>query len=125
MYSNIESAGGGFNLYSGGHLLAALPLAGNSVKLGSVILYAGRYWRIISISGSRINVKATDPVAGPVRPMWSSRGLFSTSMTLARGMRQTLLCPPDLSTCDLDESSRHQLETLFQRVPSNAEPESI
>jgi len=125
VYSNIEDARGGFKLYSEGHLLATVPLPGLSVRLGSVILYAGRYWRITSISGGRVNVKVSDPVPDPVRPMWSSRGLFSTSVTLARGMRQTLVSPPDLSTYDLDESSRHRMEALFLRVPSDTEPEAV
>lgn len=122
VYSNIEDARGGFKLYSGGHLLGTLPLPGNSVRLGAVILYAGRYWRVTSISGGRVNVKVSDPVADPVRPMWSSRGLFSTSATLANGMRHTLVSPPDLGTYDLDESSRYRLETLLQCVSSYAEP---
>jgi ATP-dependent Lhr-like helicase len=125
VYSNIEDARGGFKLYSGGHLLATLPLPGHSVRLGSIILYAGRYWRITSISGGRINVKVSDPVSDPVRPMWSSRGLFSTSATLAYGMYQTLISPPDLGTYDLDESSRHRVEALFQRVPSDTEPRAV
>jgi len=125
VYSNIEDTRGGFKLYSGGHLLATLPLPGHSVRLGSVILYAGRYWRITSISGDRVNVKVSDPVPDPVRPMWSSRGLFSTSATLAHGMRQTLISPPDLSTYDLDGLSRHRMEALFQRASSDAEPEAV
>ena len=70
-------------------------------------------------------MKVSDPVPDAVRPMWSSRGLFSTSVTLARGMRQMLVSLPDLGTYDLDESSRHLMEALFRRAPSDVEPEAV
>ena len=126
VYSNIEFARGGFRLYSGGRPLATLPLLGNRVRLGATILYAGRYWRIISVSGNELTVEVTGRVADPVRPMWSSGRFAPHSMTLAIGMRQTLVSPPDIfETYNLDSLCRNHAEMLFQRVPPNANPDVI
>jgi ATP-dependent Lhr-like helicase len=125
VYSNIEEARGGFHIYRGGHLQATLPLPGNSVRLGSIILFAGRYWRISSISGRRLNVETSDPIMDPIRPMWGRRGLFSTSLTLARGMREALCSSPDSIQFNLDESCLHRIESIFGSVPTSSQPETI
>jgi len=125
VYSNIEDVRGGFKLYSGGHLLATVPLPGDRVRLGAVILYAGRYWRITSIFGGQVNVASTSPVAAPLRPMWSSRGVFGTSLVMARGMRRTLVSPPDLNVYDLDERSHDRMKALFNRVPADTGVETV
>lgn len=116
IYTNILGQGSGTPVFHEGRILAHLPLRPNQITHGNVILFAGRFWRIISISDRGLTVEIARPVPMPVRPVWGSRGAFAASPMLAQGMRSLLLSQPDLSAHQFDQECARQLELLYSRV---------
>lgn len=116
IFSNISGQSAGVPVFHGGRLLANLPLRSDQMEIGKVILYAGRFWRIITVSERGLTVDLAQPVPQPVRPLWSSKGAFSVSSILAAAMQRHLVAPPDHRAHDLDRSSAIQLQTLCGRT---------
>jgi hypothetical protein len=83
--------------------------------LGNVILYAGRFWRIVNISDSSLMVRANQPVSNPIRPVWSSRGIFTMSLLLAQGIRYLLSDHPSFENHILDVRCNEELESLYTK----------
>jgi len=113
IFSNISGQSAGTPVFHSGRLLAYLPLNPNQIRHGNVILFAGRYWRIIGISDRGLRVDLADPVPNPVRPVWGSRGAYATSSLLAQGMRDLLLSQPTLTDHQLDPECARQLAALY------------
>jgi len=90
IYSNILDAGGGIQVFHHGRLLAQLPLLRSQMGYGNTLLFAGRYWRITSVTDDGVTVELAKAVPNPIRPNWSSRGSFSASRLLAQKMRAVL-----------------------------------
>jgi len=121
IFSNITDQGNGIPTFHEGRFLAHLPLNTGQVKHGNVILFAGRFWKIASVSDRGLTVHSTHAVPNPIRPTWSSKGSFATSAVLAQGMREVLYSKPDFKNHQLDAEGRAQLEELYQRCARTAQ----
>ena len=104
-------------VFHSGRRLAHLPLRPNQIRLGNVILFAGRFWKISNISERGLTVDIVPAVSKPIRPQWSSKGVFTISSLLAHGMRELLLSQPKLKNHQFDENSYLRLENLYGRIP--------
>lgn len=116
IFTNISGQSAGTPVFHSGRLLAYLPLSPNQIRHGNVILFAGRFWQIASISDRGLTVDIVHPVPNPVRPVWGSKGTFATSSVLAQGMRDLLLSRPSLGDHQLDEECASRLEALYNRT---------
>jgi len=116
IFTNISGQSAGIPVFHSGRLLAYLPLRPNQISHGNVILFAGRFWRIVSISGRGLTVSLARHVPDPVRPAWSSRGVFATSSLLSQGMRDLLVTQPSRGGHELDDECRRRLEALYTRA---------
>ena len=116
IYTNISGQSAGIPVFHSGRLLAYLPLRPDQIRYGNVILFAGRFWRIASISDRGLTVDIVSPVPNPIRPVWSSRGAFAASSVLAQGMRDFLLNQPGLGGHQTDNECVRRLEVLYKRI---------
>ncbi len=116
IYTNISDQETGIAVFHSGRLLATLPLASQRVTPGSVILFAGRFWRVTVQSDRGIWVELANAVPNPVRPVWGGRMALSANSLVARAMRTILLAPPALSGHRLDMACTARLNSLCDRV---------
>lgn len=86
--SNIAGAPGGPGLYRGHRRIGSVNLAG--IESGEVVRYAGRNWRILSISDAGALVEPTDAVHEARMPRWPGRWLGGLSHLVAREMQALL-----------------------------------
>ncbi len=86
--SNIAGAVGGIPLYSRGKRVGSLEQG--RFREGDVLRYAGRYWRVLGVSATGINMEQTHPVARARIPHWTGRGGASMSQLVAGEMRSIL-----------------------------------
>jgi len=116
IYTNIIGSETGIPIFHDGRLLTKLPLRPNQIKHGNVVLYAGRYWQIISISDEGLGVHLAKPVNDPIRPVWGSKGLFNTSLMLAQGIREVLVNQPGFEHHIVDEQCKTLLNRIYERA---------
>lgn len=116
VFSNIGDESSGIAVFHEGQLIAHLPLRRDQMRHGNVILFAGRFWQIASITDQGLSVVLTRPVPNPILPVWGSKGSFSISAVLAKGMRDVLINKPTLDRHELDAECRQVLKTLYERA---------
>jgi ATP-dependent Lhr-like helicase len=115
IFTNISGESAGTPVFHGGRLLAYLPLRPHQIRHGNVILFAGRFWRILGISDRGLTVDLVAPVPDAIRPVWGSKGAYATSSLLAHGMRALLANRPSLDNHQLDEECACRLQALYSR----------
>lgn len=114
IYTNIIGTESGTPILYDGRLLAKLDLSPDLIRHGNVLLYAGRFWQIISISDEGLRVRLSKPVSDPIRPAWGSKGLFNTSSLLAQGVRDILISRPSFDSHFVDEKCKILLNRLYE-----------
>ena len=124
IYSNISGSSSGSQIFHDGRCIGTLPIQSNQIKLGAVILYAGRFWEIRSLAGNSITVKLTKPVGSPIRPSYGGRSGNQTSSIVAQRIK-TILANKNSSLTGLDSSSTETVKELFSIVPSRLDPNDI
>lgn len=117
IFTNIIGTETGIPIFHDGRLLTKLPLRPNQIKYGNVVLYAGRYWQIVSISDEGLGVRLSKPVSDPIRPVFGSKGLFKTSFLLAQGIRDILVNRPSFEPHFVDEKCRILLNRMYEGSP--------
>lgn len=121
IFTNISGQSVGTPVFHSGRLLAYLPLRPSQIRHGNVILFAGRFWRIVAISDRGLTVNLVESVPDPVRPAWTSKGVFASSSVLGKGMRDLLVTQPDLSDDALDDECMRRVEALYSRAENLSE----
>ncbi len=116
IFTNITGSEVGIPVFHEGRLLANLPLRPHQIKRGNVVLYAGRFWRIVSISDAGLAVRTNPPVSDPIRPVWGSRGIFNMSLLLAQGIRDLLTHHPRFDNHNLDARCSGELDELYSKT---------
>ncbi|MCL4299795.1 MAG: DEAD/DEAH box helicase [Anaerolineae bacterium] len=116
IFTNISGQSSGIPTFHSGRLLAHLPLQPDQAKHGNVILFAGRFWKITSISDRGLVVELVQPVPQPIRPAWNSKGTFSTSSILAQEMRHILVNQSGFTGHQFDQTCERQLLALYNRA---------
>ena len=115
IHSNIADRGSGIQVLHEGRLLAALPLPASQIQLGATILYAGRFWKIVSVGDSRVTVRLTAPCHSPIRPRYGSRSGSCMSSLVAQGIKSILFGRK--VTSGLDDASTDQMAGLVSKIP--------
>lgn len=115
IHSNIADRGSGIQVLHEGRLLATLRLPASQVQLGATMLYAGRFWKIVSVGDRRVTVRPTTPCHSPIRPRYGSRrGSFMSSLVAQR--IKSMLFGREI-TSGLDDASTDQMARLVSRIP--------
>ncbi len=113
IYSNIVDSGSGIPIYHEGKLLTRGYLLPKQKQYGNVLLFAGRYWKIIGISEESINVQLTKPVSYPIILRWPRKTIFATSFLLAQGMKEVLINKPSFEKHILDDRCKNILRLIY------------
>ena len=120
IFSNISSGESGIQIFHEGRRLASLPLPGTQLRLGAVMLFAGRYWKITSVGETRITVRLTNPVPSPIRPSYGKGGGNYMNSIVAQKIKTILSGRADLSNFRLDETTQIHLSELRGRIRSES-----
>lgn len=118
IFSNISKGASGIQVFHEGRSLASLPLRIPQVQLGAVILFAGRYWQIISVGEARINVRLASPVPSPIRPSYGKGGRNYMSSIVAEKIKTVTSGQENLSGFRLDRVTESRLRDLQVRIPA-------
>ena len=118
IFSNISNGKSGIQLFHEGRRLASLPLQVVQLRLGAVILFAGRYWEIISVGEGRITVRLTNPAPSPIRPSYGKGGGNYMSAIVAQKIKTIISGRANLSDFKLDGATENRLRGLQIRIPS-------
>lgn len=118
IFSNISNGGSGIQVFHEGHRLASLPLPIGQLRLGAVILFAGRYWEVTAVGESRISVRSTKPVHSPIRPSYGRRGGNFMSSVIAQRIKAFISGRANSLNFRLDMASENHLRELHARIPS-------
>lgn len=113
IFSNIGNGGAGVPVFYQGRRLAYLPISLMQVRMGQTMLYAGRYWKIISISGNSITVRPGQAVSNPVRPKWGGWGVFGVGRLLASRMKEAVIKRGPFSQFEIDAAARRRLSHMY------------
>ncbi len=124
IHSNIGKGSTGTPIFYKGRQMASLPIASNQARIGSEILYAGRYWRITSIGDRRLSVTPVSSSSSPIRPSYRGSSTPPMSSIVARRIHDTLL-GKSLSIKGLDKLSSQHLSEIMNNVPKNIPENSI
>jgi len=116
IFSNITNGESGIQLFHGGRRLASLPLPLAQLRVGAVILFAGRYWEITSVGESRIIVRLTKSVPSPIRPSYGKGGGNYMTSIVAQKIKMVLSRRTDLSGFNLDKATQSCLNDLQDRI---------
>ncbi|MDI6734797.1 MAG: hypothetical protein QME42_01165 [bacterium] len=125
IFSNISNGESGIQVFHEGRRLASLPLPVAQLRLGAVILFAGRYWEITSVGEVRITVRLTNPVSFPIRPSYGKGGGNYLSSIVAQKIKEVLTGRENLSNFMLDIGTENRLRNLQVRIPSESYEECI
>jgi len=112
IFSNILDGGAGIQVFHEGRRLATLPVNLNQVQIGSKMLFAGRYWEVISIGETRISVRSTLPSSNSIRPSYGRGFVNMMSSIVSKRIKDILQDTIDLSAFFLDEDSERHLRQL-------------
>jgi len=116
IFSNISNGESGIHVFHEGRRLASLPLPVAQLRLGAVILFAGRYWEITSLGEARITVRLTKPVPFPIRPSYGKGGGNYISSIVAQKIKTVLSGRADLSNFKLDRATQTRSNDLQDRI---------
>lgn len=94
IHSNIVIGDPGIEVFIDKRKLGDIPLP-HSVQLGSVFLFAGKFWKVVRIRDHRLFVTPTKSVPDPVLPRWGGSGL-PVSSVLSEEMKRIFLTDLDL-----------------------------
>lgn len=111
--SNIAGAPGGLGLYRGHRRIGSVNLVG--MEAGDVLRYAGRHWRILSVSDAGAIVESTDAVHNARIPRWSGRWLGGLSHLVAREI-QALLTASRFARAHLEGDASTHWDELRSRA---------
>ena len=100
-----------------GRHIANLPLTPTQIRLGADVLYAGRYWRIVSVGDGRLSVQPVRNSPSPIRPSYGRVTGPVISWLVADRVREILLGKMDVSR-GLDRASVQHLSAVLARVPT-------
>jgi len=89
-----------------------LPISLNQIQIGSVILFAGRYWGVTSIGEARIYVRSTKPVSNPIRPSYGRGFANMMSSIVSRRIKDILMGAIDVSVYAFDKNSSTRLRQV-------------
>lgn len=117
IFSSISNGEFGIQVFHEGRRLASLPLSVVQLRLGAVILFAGRYWKITSVGEGRITVRLTNPVPSPVRPSYGKGSGHYMSSIIARKIKKVISGKANLSNFRLDKATENRLRGLQARIP--------
>ncbi|MBU1209136.1 MAG: DEAD/DEAH box helicase [Proteobacteria bacterium] len=120
IFSNISNGESGIQVFHEGRRLASLPLPVAQIRLGTVILFAGRYWEITSVGEARISVRLTSPVSSPIRPSYGKGGGNYMSSIVAQKIKTVLSGGASLSYFRLDRATENRLRDLQVRITSES-----
>ncbi len=118
IFSNISNGESGIQVFHEGRRLASLPLPVTQLRLGAVILFAGRYWEITSVGEARITVRLTNPVSSPIRPSYGKGGGNYMSSIIAQKIKTVLSGRANLSYFRLDRAAENRLRDLQVKILS-------
>jgi hypothetical protein len=119
IYSNISASNSGWQIFHQGRRLAILPLSSGKIRIGTVILYAGRFWKVTAVGDNSATVSSTSPVSSPVRPMYGATGSSYTSSLVTQRMK-TILFKEESQFDGLDSVSKDCITGMMARIPSSA-----
>ncbi|MCD6099608.1 MAG: DEAD/DEAH box helicase [Candidatus Marinimicrobia bacterium] len=120
IFSNITNSESGIQVFHEGRRLASLPLPVARLRLGAVILFAGRYWEITSVGESQIIVRLTKSVPFPIRPSYGKGGGNYMSSIVAQKIKTVLLEKVNLSDFRLNRDAKNCLRDIQARIPSES-----
>jgi ATP-dependent Lhr-like helicase len=118
IYSNISDSKSGWQIFHEGRRLAILPLSSGKIRIGTVILYAGRFWKVTAVGDNSATVSSTSPVSSPVRPMYGGTGGSYMSSLVTQKMK-TILFKKESQLDGLDSVSKDSLTEMIARIPSS------
>ncbi len=124
IHSNIGNGNTGIAIFYRGRRIASLPITSNQARIGSEILYAGRYWRITSIGDRHLSVTPVSSSSSPIRPAYRGSSTPPISSLVANRIRDTLL-GKSLISKGLDKLSSQHLSEIINNVPNGASDNSI
>jgi len=116
IHSNIADRGSGIQVLHEGRLLATLPLPASQIKLGAIMLYAGRFWKIVSVGDGRVTVRPNSPCDSPIRPRYGGRSGSPMSALVAQRIKSILY---ERKVIDgLEDTSAARMAGLISKVPA-------
>lgn len=118
IFSNISNGESGIQVFHEGRRLASLPLPVAQLRLGTVILFAGRYWKITSVGESRITVRLTNAVSSPIRPSYGKGGGNYMSSIVAQKFKGVILNKLNLSNFKFDKVTKDHLIGIHGKINS-------
>ncbi len=118
IFSNISNGGSGTKVFHGGRPLASLPLPSDRIRLGEVILFAGRYWKITSIGVGQISVHLTNSISSAIRPSYGGGGGNHISSIVTEKIKMILTGKSDLIDINFDKISKNHIQNFQAKIPS-------
>lgn len=114
IFSNISTGGNGIQIIHEGHLLARIPLPLGSIRLGSVFVFAGRFWEVTSINETVLRVRPAKPTNSAIRPAYSRGGGSLIHKLVSNRIKEILAGLIDISGFFFDETSKRQIKSLLR-----------
>lgn len=125
IYSNISDTGSGIPVFQEGRFLANLSFPGVQLQIGSVFLFMGRFWEVISIRKGRINVRPTNPVPFPITPSYGNSGWNFMSSLVAGKIKNLLTEKEIILKINADEITQNHLKKFGLKTRSALSERSI
>ena len=123
IYTNIVSGNPGIEVFLDNRKLATVPLP-QTIQVGDIFLFAGRFWKIIRITETGLFVIATKPIPDPILPRWGGSGLPVNSL-LTKEMKHILLNNLSTPGIMLQNDLREKLEIVAKSLPSGLKEDDI
>lgn len=112
IHSNISEANDGLPVYQGNRRIGTVSLSPQELREGNIMLFGGRYWRIVRLDKTSIHVLPSQRVDAPLMPRWHSGRRIPISHNIAQRCAEILSGKELPMSLSLDDASRINLDRL-------------
>ena len=112
IFTNILYIEPGKQIFFQNQCIAKLSLPLNYIKIGSVFLFAGRYWKVISLSEIKINVILCKPVSDPILPRYSSAFNIFSNHLLSNNIKKILGEKIQTDGLNIDKNTNYRIQNI-------------
>ena len=123
IYTNIVSGNPGIGVFLDNRKLATMPLP-QTIQVGEIFLFAGRFWKIIRITETGLFVIATKPIPDPILPRWGSSRLPISSL-LAEEIKNVLLNKLSIFEMIAENDVKKKLANVAKSIPEGVTKDNI
>ena len=112
IHSNISEGSDGLPVYQGNRRIGTVSLSSRELRDGNIMLFGGRYWKIVRLEKASIHVSPNQRVDTPLMPRWHSRRRATIDHNIAQRCAEILAGKELPISLSLDDESRENLERL-------------